>query len=185
MSSTSTPISTPSTSTPTKEIELDNNKALQVMLSGLDAGRRAGKFTFEESYFITQALYGMQSLSAAQAKSSSPSTPAPAETSSESSPSPIPASQPSPSDKVMKISYPSNFTMNDYIQVAIRHLEVAQSRGAFSFQDSSLIGRAIDMFRTPSQPAQPTSASSESASESTSESVPVAESTPVVDSVIL
>lgn len=122
-----------------KDVELDANKALQVMLNGLDVARRTGKYTFEESYFIAQALYGMQSLSDAQRKKSSDST----------------TTQGNSKEKVMRITWPDDFTTNDYIQVFIRHLEIGQQRGAFSFTDSALIGRAIDMFQKPQETQQP------------------------------
>lgn len=115
-----------------KDVELDTNKALQVMLNGLDVARRTGKYTFEESYFIAQALYGLQSLNNPQSKTK------------EQPP------QLSSQEKVMRITWPEEFTTNDYIQVVIRHLEVGQQRGAFSFTDSALIGRAIELFQQPS-----------------------------------
>ncbi len=141
-----------------KDVELDANKALQVMLNGLEVARRGGKYTFEESYFITQSLYGLQAISNEQQKQQS----APATTSSTTSSTTTTTtsearqsgSDVKGGDKVMRVDYPKDFNANDYIQVIIRHLEIGQQRGAYSFTDSALIGRAIEIFQKPQQPQQ-------------------------------
>lgn len=106
------------------EMSLDINKALQIMVNSLDVARLSGKFSFEENYFIAQSIYGIQSLNTGQQP--------PNENTNE---------------KVMRITWPDNFTMGDYIQVIVRHLELAQKRGAYSFTDSTIIARCIDVIK--------------------------------------
>lgn len=165
----------PITPSNVKDVELDANKALQVMLNGLDVARRTGKYTFEESYYITQTLYGLQALSEAQRKAQESKDGSSASTSQESSATPTSATPvPSgPNEKVMRITWPEDFTINDYIQVVIRHLEIGQQRGAFSFTDSALIGRAIELFQQPAQaPSSTTSSAPASTEQKKEESTP-------------
>lgn len=118
-----------------KDIELDINKALKVMLNGVTSVQSKGKYSFEESFFLAQALYGIQKQADTQLQTNETPESSDKTTDNETK------------EKVMRVTCPEGFTMDDYIQVIVQGLELGQRRGAFNFAESALIGRAIEVFK--------------------------------------